>query len=208
MDWVIGIDFDNTLVSYDDIICSIAVQQGLIAPGTGKSKKDVRDRIRQLPQGDIEWQKLQTIVYGTRMAEASLIDGVSEFFDSCKRYHIRIYVISHKTEYVKLGEASINLRTAALAWMKKNKFFVPEGLGLSYQDVYFEWTRGEKIERIKTLKCTHFIDDLEELFLENSFPGDVEKILYAPHMRELPLPGIRLISSWREMGEHFFDAGK
>ena len=33
-------------------------------------------------------------------------------------------------------------------------------------------------ERIRALGCTHFIDDLEEVFLEPSFPSDVHKILF------------------------------
>lgn len=207
MNHVIGVDFDNTLVSYDDIIYGTAIQQGLISPGIGNGKRDIRDRIRELPGGEIEWQRLQAIVYGTRMDEAKLIDGVQEFFEFCKRYQARTYIISHKTEFVMLDGMNINLRTAALAWMRKSRFFEDEGLGLSQQDVYFESTRGEKIQRIRSLRCTHFIDDLEETFLENSFPMNVERILYAPYMFHSSLQGIRVMSSWREIGEYFFDAG-
>lgn len=207
MNHVFGVDFDNTLVSYDDIIYGTAIQQGLISPGIGKGKRDIRDRIRELPGGEIEWQRLQAIVYGTRMDEAKLIDGVQEFFEFCKRYQARTYIISHKTEFVMLDGMNINLRTAALAWMRKSRFFEDEGLGLSQQDVYFESTRSEKIQRIRSLRCTHFIDDLEETFLENSFPMNVERILYAPYMFHSSLQGIRVMSSWREIGEYFFDGG-
>lgn len=206
MDIVIGIDFDNTLVSYDDIICNTAIQQGLIPPDIGESKKDVRDRIRQLPGGENEWQRLQAIVYGTRMDEARLMDGVQEFFGCCKRYQVRAYIISHKTEFVMLDGMNINFRTVALAWMRRSRFFEEEGLGLSQQDVYFESTRREKVERIRNLRCTHFIDDLEETFLEDSFPMDVERILYAPYMFHSSLQGIRVMSRWKDIGEHLFDA--
>ena len=125
MRYVLGIDFDNTLVGYDEIIYGSAVQRGLIAPGAWQSKNDIRDRIRQLPDGEFEWQQLQAVVYGTRMNEAALIDGVDEFFESCKRYSVRTYVVSHKTEYVRLGASKINLRDTALAWMAQQKFFSP-----------------------------------------------------------------------------------
>ena len=43
MGYVIGIDFDNTLVNYDDLMWNKRFQQGLISPGIGKEKNDVRD---------------------------------------------------------------------------------------------------------------------------------------------------------------------
>ena len=42
MDYVIGVDFDNTLISYDDAMYSVAVQRGLIPPGMSKSKKVIK----------------------------------------------------------------------------------------------------------------------------------------------------------------------
>ena len=206
MDYIVGVDFDNTLVSYDDIIHKVAVQQGLITSGMKKSKKDIRDRIRQLPDGEMKWQRLQAIVYGSRMEEARLIDGVQTFFEFCKLYKVRVYIISHKTEFAKFDETRTNLRAATLTWMRINSFFEADGFGLSQENVYFESTRREKIERIKHLRCTHFIDDLEETFLENSFPTNVEKILYAPHMQHSSLPGVRVFTTWEEISDYFFDA--
>ena len=206
MDYVVGVDFDNTLVDYDHVIYNVALQQGLIHPDTKQSKKYIRDSIRQSPNGEIEWQRLQALVYGPRMGEARLIDGVQTFFKLCKHFRVRVYIISHKTEFAKLDKTGTNLRVAALTWMREKEFFEADGLGLSQQDVYFESTRREKIERIKHLRCTHFIDDLEETFLERSFPTNVEKILYAPHMEHSSLPGVRVFTTWKEISEYFFDA--
>jgi len=206
MDYRIGVDFDNTLVSYEDAIYNVALQQGLIHSSTRKSKKDIRDRIRQLPRGEIKWQKLQAIIYGPKMGEARLINGVQTFFESCKQHKVRVYIISHKTEFSKFDKIRTNLRLTALAWMRENKFFEANGLSLSQEDVYFESTRCEKIDRIKHLRCTHFIDDLEETFLEDSFPTDVEKILYAPHMRHSCLQKVRVVRSWRDITDYFFYA--
>jgi hypothetical protein len=52
--------------------------------------------------------------------------------------------------------------------------------GLSAHQVHFTLTRGEKVQKIQQLGCTHFIDDLEEIFHEEGFPQGVTKILYAP----------------------------
>ena len=54
MNYVIGIDFDNTLVSYDDVLYDEALQRGLIHLDSGKGKKDIRDMIRRKPNGEIE----------------------------------------------------------------------------------------------------------------------------------------------------------
>ena len=97
------------------------------------------------------------------------------------------------------------LRTAALAWMTKNRFFEPEELGVSKMAVFFESTRREKLERIARLGCTHFIDDMEETFLEPLFPKNTAKILYHP-ADPLPVCGreVRVVRSWDEVGDDLF----
>lgn len=202
----IGIDFDNTIVGYSSIIHEVAVQRGLIDRSFRKEKKDIRDRIRRLPDGENEWQKVQGVVYGPRMGEAELMEGVAGFLDACRQHPTEVYIVSHKTEYARFDATGTNLRSAAAAWMEEKGFFAEEGLGLSRRDVFFESTRGQKIERIRDLRCTHFIDDLEEVFAEDSFPDPVEKILYFPQFQGAPLPGIRVARTWDEIGEILFHA--
>ena len=60
----IGIDFDNTIITYDEVFRAAARAQGLIEPGFDGSKQAVRDAIRLLPDGELTWQKLQGQVYG------------------------------------------------------------------------------------------------------------------------------------------------
>lgn len=204
MDYVIGIDFDNTLISYDALMYNVGLKQGLIDSYTKKAKNHIRDQIRQLRDGETKWQRLQALVYGSMIEDAKLIDGVQAFFDSCKRYNVRVYIISHKTEFAKLEDTKINLRASAINWMKKNRFFKYDGLRLSQEDVYFEATRLDKINRIKQCFCTHFIDDLEELFLEDSFPANVGKILFSSHLKNSSLPGIKVIATWKEINDYFF----
>ncbi len=202
--YIIGVDFDNTIVSYDDIFYNEALQQDLINTNVKKYKKDIRDRIRQLPEGENEWQRLQDIGYGPKMEEAKLIDGVFTFFELCQLYKIKVNIVSHKTKYTELDGTKINLRAVALEWMRNKKFFNSEGLGLSQENIYFESTRHEKIERIISLMCTHFIDDLEETFLESFFPQNIEKIIYSPFKQNLNLQGVRVVTSWKEIIDYFF----
>ena len=204
MDRNIGVDFDNTLVNYDEIMHKVAVHWGLISADVRKSKNDIRDQIRLLADGEMEWQRLQSVVYGSKMDEAKLTDGVQSFFKLCKRHGTKVYIISHKTEYINFNDTKTNLRSAAMTWMKKIRFFEGKGLGISPEAVYFESTRHEKIERIKNLGCTHFIDDLEETFLEDLFPTNVVKILYSPHKEGSSLGEIKVVTSWQEVNDYFF----
>jgi hypothetical protein len=199
---VIGVDFDNTLVIYDDVFQAIALQRGLIPDGRGWNKREIRDFARRLPEGEILWQKLQAAAYGPRIGEARLAEGALEFLALCRRAETKVYVISHKTEHAGYDETGTNLRQAALEWMTKQHLWETAGLGR--EAVHFAATRREKIDFIRNLGCTHFVDDLEETFLEPCFPGDVEKILYAPRPLAHAPRGVKVARSWIEIGEYLF----
>jgi len=200
----IGIDFDNTIVGYDEVMYRLACERGLVAADGERTKRAVRDRIRQHPGGEIEWQKLQALAYGPLMAEARLLDGVDAFVRRCRRAGISVFIISHKTMFANYDDTRTDLRAAATAWMAAHSFFDGGGLGLRRESVYFEATRADKIERIKALGCSHFIDDLEEVFLEPSFPGSVEKILYAPGRPVAAVVGATVMPSWHAVCDYFF----
>lgn len=202
--WMIGVDFDNTIASYDELMHAIALERGLIDAGLAKNKKLIRDAIRALPDGETHWRGLQVTVYGPRMNEARPLEGVIEFFAECHRRGIPAYIVSHKTEFANFGESGVNLRTAAMTWLEQHGFIHETRTGLRKTDVFFESTRAEKIGRVKALGATHFIDDLEETFLETSFPRGVEKILIATHGQPGQLPGVMSFSTWRQIHEHLF----
>ena len=202
MNITLGIDFDNTLVNYDNVLYQEALRLGLIPSDMERNKKNIRNKIRTLPDGEIKWQKLQAFVYGKGMKDSTLFDGVKSFFVTCQKSGVNISIISHKTEFASMDEEQINLREVAIDWMKKNRFFDKEGLVLSIDRVYFESTREGKIKRIKQVGCTHFIDDLEETFLEDSFPANVERILYANKRSELK--GVKTFVTWKEIHDYFF----
>ncbi len=201
---IIGIDFDNTIVSYNELIYSVARKRGLISVGVVKNKKEIRDTIRELPDGEIEWQRLQAFVYGKGMKNAALMDGVTDFFDLCKKLNAPRFIVSHKTQFASMDLERVDLRQTALQWMKTNKFFSKDGFGLALDNVYFKSTRQEKIDCIKTLRCSHFIDDLEETFLEESFPAHVEKILLSPQGTNINVKNIKVCRSWDQISDYFF----
>lgn len=184
----IGLDFDNTIAGYDELIHRVALEQNLIDTRVPPNKRAVRDHIRTRQNGEIEWQVLQGVVYGPRMGEALLFDGVRDFLHQCRQRGASTFIVSHKTEFANFDPTQTPLREAALSWLDAHGLFSDDGPGPSRADVYFEATRQGKIARIEQLGCTHFVDDLEEVFNETGFPENATKILFAPPP---PLPGRR-----------------
>lgn len=201
---MIGVDFDNTLAIYGESLHQIAVERQLISPNVQKDKNAIRAAVRTLEKGELEWQKLQGAVYGPGIRRAEFADGAPSFFKCCSERGLSVSIISHKTEYATQDETHTNLRIAAMDWMTEHEFFGPDGLGIDPKNVFFESTRRAKLERISKLGCTTFIDDLEETYLEASFPQQVVKILYRPEGPVMDLPEVKTVRSWREIEDHVF----
>jgi len=203
---VIGVDFDNTIADYDEMMHGLAFKAGLIDKNVSVSKQKIRDQVRSLENGEIKWQKLQAMAYGEFMSGAKLIEGVHGFFSNCHHQAIPVFIVSHKTQFAAQDQNNVDLHGAALAWMKEKRFFQdwPAGLAIKEEHVFFELNRQKKIERIGNLGCTHFIDDLLETFLEVSFPKSTRKILYSPSVPNRTNQDILVMSSWEEIHDHFF----
>lgn len=202
----VGIDFDNTIAGYDRLFHRIGLDAGWLPPGFAGTKKDVRAAMRDLDGGEEKWMRMQALAYGARMAEADLIEGVAPFLVACRTRGARVFVVSHKTPFAAAAPDGPNLREAALRWMDNRGFFRPDGIGLSPDIVFFESTRQEKCRRIADLGCTHFIDDLEEVFLEPSFPPTPERILLHTADGAPPVGPFVVHRSWASISHALFGA--
>jgi hypothetical protein len=175
----IGIDFDNTLVDYNHVFLHVAKERGLVDAAFCGSKRAVRDAIRTLPDGELAWQRLQGYVYGAGIGDATMFDGVDLFLRDCRARDVDVFVISHKTRFGHHDPVGIDLRQAALDWMARHEFFCSDGFGIPVERIFFESARSEKLARIRAAGCTHFIDDLEEVFAGPDFPVQTVPILFA-----------------------------
>lgn len=177
----IGIDFDNTIICYDDVFCHLAKSWGLFDSNWQGTKQQVRDTLRALPDGDTVWQRLQGKAYGEFIHQANLFSGFKEFISTCNANpNIEIFIVSHKTEFGHFDEMRISLRDASRAWLREQGFFNQESPCIPEANVFFETTREEKIDRIKALQCTHFIDDLPEVLDHPMFPCNIKRYLFQP----------------------------
>ncbi len=199
---VIGVDFDNTIVRYDELFHRIAVERRLIPASVPARKKEVRDYLRRHGQ-EREWTELQGEAYGPGMAEAQPFPGAIEFFSRAVRSGFPTYVISHKTRVPAVGPA-YDLHQSARDWLKAQGFFDPARIGLAPEHVFFGTTRREKLEIIREKGCTHFIDDLEETFREKEFPSGVVKILFGHDRCPEGLDDVTLAVDWVQVTNYVF----
>ncbi len=175
---IIGIDFDNTIACYDGIFHREAVARNLIPPTVATNKNAVRDFLRQAGMKQ-QWTELQGHVYGVALKIALPYPGVVECLAEFHRRGFQVRIISHKTKQPVLGPAH-DLHRAATDWLLANDIVNATGNGLRPQDVFFENTKHDKLNRIAALGCDLFIDDLPEFLAENDFPQHVRRILFDP----------------------------
>ena len=193
----IGIDFDNTLACYDATFIRLARAMGLPVDSNVTSKRAVKQLVQASPDGELAWQRMQGQVYGRLMQGAALFPGVMEFLQLARQRGHEVVIVSHKTEYGHFDDSQVPLRQAALQWLQAQGFFEAARGGLAPQQVYFESTRSDKAARIATLACTHFIDDLAEVFEEPLFPLNARKILFQPAGAACSQAGLAVLASWR-----------
>lgn len=195
---IVGIDFDNTIVSYDDLFYRVALEWNLVDADSPTTKQGVRDALR-VSGREVEWTELQGYVYGPGMANAKPFPGALEFINECHSRRYAVMVISHRTRTPVVGPA-FDLHRAAHEWLDAHGVSCPS---------YFEITIDAKIERIARESCTHFIDDLPEVLSRAERLPDLARILFEP------VPGsslghatrslIRAVS-WIDIGRIVFDA--
>lgn len=197
----IGLDFDNTIAGYDGVFLEAAMEMELLPLKFNGRKKDIRDAIRLRPGGDTEWQRLQGRVYGKLMPRATMIDGVGEFLQRCREQKIPISIISHKTEFGHFDPDRLSLHDVARHWLTEHGFFEGDKFALAPEDVYFEATRGEKLSRISSAGCSHFVDDLEEIFRDPDFPSDVVAVLYSSAADDVQTGPFTVCRDWQEIAD-------
>jgi hypothetical protein len=175
---LIGVDLDNTIVCYDELLRAVALERGLIPDSVPASKGAVRDWLRRAGLED-RWTELQGYAYGARMHEAQPFPGALEFFARCRESQIPVFIISHRTRYPYLGE-KYDLHQAARAWLAMHGFCDPDRIGLEADRLCLELTKQDKLARIASAGCSHFIDDLPEFLEEPAFPAGVQRVLFDP----------------------------
>ena len=188
---LVGVDFDNTIVNYDALLHRLAVERGLASADLPATKRSVK---AVLPPQD--WALLQAAAYGERIAQATAFPGALEFFRHARERGVECAIISHKTERPLAGPDT-DLRAAALGWMRAARIV---GELLDEDHVHFGATPAEKVEHVRRVGCTHFVDDHADFLTEPEFPDGVARILFDPAAEQERVPaGLERACSWAEV---------
>jgi hypothetical protein len=194
----IGLDFDNTIVSYDSLFHKVAVEKGHVAPEVGKSKLAVRDHLRARGREAV-WIEMQGYVYGARMMEAEAFPGAIDFLCHARGGVIEASIVSHKTLYPFAGP-SYDLHKAARGWIAAH--LVKDDMPLlPLERVFFELTKDKKLARIATSGFDIFVDDLPEILTHPAFPQRTLPVLFDPTGQELLPPRVLRVTSWKALHE-------
>lgn len=197
---IIGIDFDNTLACYDGLFYAEACKRGLLPPDVqetiAQDKNSVRDALRAIGKEE-DFTLLQGYIYGPGILEAKVYDGAIECLKALHEQKVTFYIVSHKTPYPYLGE-KYDLHAHARNWLKINGFFEDELI--DPQHVFFETSKEDKLLRIKTQKCTHFIDDLPDILEHALFPTTVEPLFFSPE--ENTVSKLTPFISWQDLNKY------
>ena len=173
----IGIDFDNTIVSYEELFYNIAREKKIIPYELPQKKTAVRNYLRSVGQ-ETQWTLMQGEVYGPHMSNAKPFPYVVEFMVKAEQAGHQIFIISHKTKYPFVGP-QYDLHATAKLWINTNLIFHKAPL-IDTNRIFYELTKEKKISRIQSLECDFFIDDLPEILLMPGFPDQTKKILFDP----------------------------
>ena len=193
----IGIDFDNTIVSYDALFYKVAREKDMVPVNTPVNKVAVRDYLRKVGREEI-WTEMQGYVYGARMDEAIGYPGVFDFIQRAAKGGHELFVVSHKTKHPFLG-IHYDLHAAARSWVTKH--LQTGGVPLiAPAQVFFELTKEAKLLRAGQIGCQVFIDDVPEILLSEHFPPAAQRVLFDPEGNHAggDLPGCKIMRSWAD----------
>lgn len=185
---IIGIDFDNTIANYTGVFHRVAVTLDWMPESIGKSKAEVK---KYFVDSDNEerWTELQGKVYGSFINEAEAYSGVLNFIKHAKQQGHSVYIISHKTKYPYIGE-KVDFHKAANNWLQNKGFFEV----IKQTECFFNETKEQKINKIASLDCDIFFDDLISILQHELFPASCMPVLYG--IDDVESVDIKVLDDW------------
>jgi hypothetical protein len=199
---LIGLDLDNTVIDYDAAFSRLGRDMGLLPSDFAGSKRNVRDMLWHEQDGDLRWQRLQAAVYGPGIGEAIPSPGVLDFMASAVAEGHALAIVSHKTRFAAADPEGADLRQSALGWLRQAGIAGPL---VRSEAIHFETTRDEKLARIGALGCRYFVDDLEEVLLDPTFPAPTIGVHFVPGAAVSASSTLPAFRTWAEIAAFILD---
>lgn len=175
----IGLDFDNTIVCYDQAIALLAEELFELPEEVPRTKLGLRDHLRAVGR-EPEWTAFQGELYGPGMRHAQPFEGAIATMQQLVAAGHELVIISHRSRHPYAGPRH-DLHAAARTWVADWLHTVGLFDEQSNQAcVYFMETRDQKLAMINKLGCDVFLDDLYEVLTAPSFPVNTRGIQFLP----------------------------
>ena len=188
----IGLDFDNTIVSYEKVYRRLVEKHGVEIVSGQSPKNMLRDHFHRKGEADV-FTRIQGEVYGPGLAGAEAYSGFSSCLEQLTKDGWKVVVVSHRTKHPLAGPAH-DLHQAARQFLE-----VSGWLGEKIREAYFEETKEAKLARIARCGCNFFVDDLPEILGHPAFSKDCQPVLFDPsgHPEKGILP--KRVRHWSEL---------
>jgi hypothetical protein len=190
----IGLDFDNTIVCYDEAIAVLANEMFSLPSDLPSTKLALRDYLKR-EQRESEWTIFQGALYGPGMNYANPFPHAIEAMRCLATQGHSLHIISHRSVRPYAGP-NYDLHASARHWIETT--LQPEGLFLD-GEVYFYETRESKISAIEKVRCQIFLDDLPEVLDDAMFPIDTIGLWFFPDSTKSNVGGKRVVRIWSEL---------
>ena len=200
---LVGLDFDNTIVCYDNAIKILSESIPDLPLDLPRTKISLRNFLRQKNR-EFEWTKFQGELYGPGMRFAEPFSNAITAMKTLIGSGHDLVIVSHRSKRPYAGEP-YDLHYFAQQWITSN--LRAEGLfadDLGRPSVYFLESKIQKICMISSLNCNAFVDDLPEIFLDKNFPLGVRMFLLILKMSLLEIQIVLLLlDDWNDLPGYF-----
>ena len=139
--FIFGIDFDNTIVNYDDEFKNLFKKKYFFNSKNLNTKRNIKNYIIK-KKGITEWKKFQSEIYSNHIKKAYPNIEILKLLKFLDKNKIKFYIVSHKTIYPYTG-AKIDLHKISKKWIKNNIFNKENNFRNKYK-YFFETTEKKK----------------------------------------------------------------
>lgn len=197
---IVGLDFDNTIVSYEKAIARLIEAKDLMLDPISSTKNDLKRYFIE-SGNESGWTELQGELYGPFMRYAEPFVGALESMEDMLRSGNTLVVVSHRSRFPYMGE-KYDLHDAARQWLKRWMGSKKDRLGRSLiSEVYFLEEKDMKLQKIREIGCDIFLDDLVSILRDPDFPRETRRALFDPNGQSCEDGQYSRVGSWDEFAQ-------
>ena len=174
----IGVDFDNTIVSYQESIKELADKFLDLPADISKTKQDVKGFLQAKGRNDL-WTSFQGHLYGPGMRYAKPYEGCLEALSSLIKDGHEVRIISHRSRFPYAGE-KYDLHGYASEWIERELACAGLLDTIKRENISFHESKEQKIGMIIKTGVEIFIDDLLSILNDEQLGNGIRKFHFCP----------------------------